>query len=282
MMSSQISEMLDLYNRSFPNLQTDEETFSKRLMLKKGSLVFEHRENDNLAGFSVVNADGILLLCVDAKYRRCGIGTELLTISEKHISKSFSEICLGTSRNTYLLCGVPIDDGCDFHSFFLRYGYSEEWRSCDMIIDLNKYTRIVELDNNDDDIIIRRRRDDKDDFEKAVRCGEMISGWGEIYGSASDLIVADKGGDIIGGVIVDPATCLFTKSLLNTGSFGGLGVIEKYRNRGIGMKLCQEALGSLKADGLSKCYIGYTYLDWWYSKLGAIKYVNYWIGKKTI
>ena len=70
MMRRQTFEMLDLYNRSFPNLQTDEETFSKRLMLKKGSLVFEHRENGNLAGFSVVNADGILLLCVDAKYRR--------------------------------------------------------------------------------------------------------------------------------------------------------------------------------------------------------------------
>ena len=60
-----INELLDLYNRSFPNLQTDEKNFIEHLMLNDGSIVFEHREYDILDGYSVINDDGILILCVD-------------------------------------------------------------------------------------------------------------------------------------------------------------------------------------------------------------------------
>ena len=64
-MITNINELLDLYNRSFPNLQTDEKNFIEHLMLNDGSIVFEHREYDILAGYSVINDDGILILCVD-------------------------------------------------------------------------------------------------------------------------------------------------------------------------------------------------------------------------
>lgn len=281
-MNNNVSEMLDMYNRSFPDLQTDETTFMERLMLDNGSVIFEHRDGGSLIGFSVVNDDGILLLCVEENHRNKGIGTDLLKLSEEHILKNFDTIHLGISRNTYLLCGVPMSDSYDTHSFFIRHGYLEDWVSYDMIIDLSKYNRIPELDHLDEKVIIRRRRNDREDIEKSIQCGDIIDGWGEYYKEASDLIVAEVDGEIVGAVMVEPDFCLFPKSLPGTGSFGCLGVIEKYRNLGIGMYLCQEALSSLKDSGCRICHIGYTWLDWWYGKLGAVKYVNYWIGDKKV
>ncbi len=38
----------------------------------------------------------------------------------------------------------------------------------------------------------------------------------------------------------------------------------------------------LKEIGCKQCHIGYTWIDWWYGKLGAVKYMNYWKGYKKI
>ena len=279
-MRPNIIAMLNIYNRAFPSLQTDEGTFSERLMIDSGSVIFEHREEGILTGYSVVNDDGILLLCVDDNFRRKGIGTELLKISENHIKKNFDKVTLGISRNTYLFCGVPINKDCDSRPFFLKHGYSETGTNFDMVIDLSEYTRIHELDNHDDNIIIRHRRNDKEDIEKSIKCGDVIDGWGAFYKDATDLIVAEADGEIIGAVIADPQHCIFSGSLKDAGTLACLGVIKEYRAHGIGMKLCQEALCSLKNSGCKICHIGYTWLDWWYGKLGATKYISYWMGDK--
>lgn len=277
-----IIEMLRIYNNAFPSLQTNETIFSERLMLNNGSEVFEHRADDVLAGYSVINDDGILLICVDENYRKRGIGRKLLQLSENHIKRNFNKIRLGSSRNTYLLCGVPMSDSYNSPSFFRKYGYKESWISYDMTIDLETYNRIEELDNKDNNIIIRLGRNDWEDIEKIVRCGDMLDGWGEFYRNASEVLVAELEGEIIGAVIVEPQSSIFSKSLEDAGVFACLGVLEEYRNLGIGMKLCQEALCSLKSSGCKVCHIGYTWLDWWYGKLGAEKYVNYWMGEKVL
>ena len=281
-MNKSIIEMLNIYNMTFPKLQTDEQTFTECLMLNRGSQVFEQRIGGVLAGYSVVNDDGILLLCVDPSYRNQGIGTHLLHISEEHISKEFDTIQLGTSRNTYLLCGVPMDADCDSHEFFLRHGYTENWISCDMTLDLREYTRRPELDNNDNSILLRRRRDDKEEIEQTIKCADIIDGWGDYFKDASDVIVAEADGEIVGLVIVEPDSCMFPLSLKGAGTLACLGVIEAYRKHGVGMKLCQEALISLKESGCEICHIGYTWLDWWYGKLGAKKYISYWKGEKKV
>lgn len=276
-----IEEMLNLYNRSFPSLQTDKRTFMNRLQLDRGSQVFEYRVDSALTGFSVVNEDGVLLLCVDHKFRNQGIGSELLGISEKLIKKDFDKIHLGVSKNTYLLCGVPMSDFSDCHNFFQNRGYTEKWVGFDMVIDLKDYTRNYDLDNQNEDIIISHRACDKLEIERFIKGGDDLGGWVEFYYNASDLIVAEVGGEIIGAVIVEPDFCMFSQSLKGAGSFGCLGVINKYRKHGIGMQLYQEALCSLKDSGCTMCHIGYTWLDWWYGKLGATKYINYWIGEKS-
>ncbi len=280
-MNMKISEMLSIYNRSFPKLQTDEATFSEHLMLDQGSRVFDYRIGNVLVGYSVVNADGILLLCVDPAYRKQGIGSHLLHRSEAYISKSYDLIQLGCSKDTYLLCGVPMDDDCDSHEFFQRRGYTECWISCDMIVDLRTYDRRPELDNNDPHITIRQRRNDPEEIRKTIQCADIIDGWGEYFKNASEVILAEADGEIIGLVIVETES-LFPVSLKGAGTLACLGVIEAYRKHGVGMRLCQEALSRLKESGCDMCHIGYTYLDRWYGKLGAKKYISYWMGEKRV
>jgi hypothetical protein len=48
------------------------------------------------------------------------------------------------------------------------------------------------------------------------------------------------------------------------------------------MKLYSKSLFELKNRGFKTCHIGYTYLDSWYGKLGAKKYIDYWIGAKKL
>ena len=282
-MKTSSHEMLDLYNSIFKDLQTDEDTFSERLKLNKGSVVFEQRDNNLLLGYSVLNYDGILLLCVDKNHRNKGIGSKLLKQSENHIMKNFDKVTLGLSKNTYLFCGVPLGEDYDSQSFFQKRGYSDNGISFDMTIDLSKYSHKQELDSHNDNIIIRRRRKDIEDLEKAKKCGDAIQmGWGDIYKESSDLIVAEVDGEIVGGVIVDPDSCMFTKSIKDAGTIGCVGVTKEYREHGVGMTLSQHAVSSLKDSGCKTCFIGYTYLDKWYGKLGAIKYVDYWKGYKDI
>lgn len=87
---------------------------------------------------------------------------------------------------------------------------------------------------------------------------------------------------VIGGIIIQQDECIFNESLKNCGHFGLLWVLPEYRNKGIGTQLCRHALIELKKNGFKMCHIGYTYLDKWYGKLGAKKYINYWIGNKKL
>ena len=175
-----------------------------------------------------------------------------------------------------------MSDNYDYHTFFMRRGYLEKWVCFDMVIDLSKYNRIPELDNKDDNIIIRPHRNDRVDIEKIVIFGDTVDKWGQYYKEASDVIVAEFKGEIVGAIIMDPDNCMFPLSLKGAGTIACLGVLKEYREHGIGMKLCQEAFSRLKDAGCKTCHIGYTWLDWWYGKLGAVKYINYWIAEKTI
>lgn len=277
-----ISELLKLYNESFLRLKTTAAIFAERLSINSGSKIITVSSENELFGYSVVNADGILLLCVKKQYRNKGIGSALMKKSENIIKENYQAIKLGASQSGYLLVGVPLDDEQDFHAFFEKRGYHETWVSYDMVIDLRKFIRKPELDNADETVIIRKRLDTDEDRFAAKKCGDAIKeGWGNIYESASNLLVAEKCGEIIGAVTVEPEYCLFPHLLNNAGSFGCLGVREDYQKQGIGMKLCQDALCELKASGCDICHIGYTWLDWWYGKLGAEKFVHYWMGEKS-
>ncbi|MFR2345171.1 MAG: GNAT family N-acetyltransferase, partial [Acutalibacteraceae bacterium] len=96
------------------------------------------------------------------------------------------------------------------------------------------------------------------------------------------ILLAEWDGAVIGGCGVSPENCFYTESHPETSAFGPLGVLEAFQNRGVGMRLCQTALDRLKARGIQRVYIGYTWLEDWYGKLGAKRCMAYWMGEKTL
>jgi GNAT superfamily N-acetyltransferase len=135
------------------------------------------------------------------------------------------------------------------------------------------------------DVIFKKLDKNSDEMASCYNGANSIEeGWGDYYrGDDTEGIIAVKNKEVIGGAIVSPSF-LFDMSLKETGSFGVIWTLEKYENNGIGTKLYQKGLFELKNKGYKICHIYCTYkpLDLWYGKLGAKKYIEYWIGNKKI
>lgn len=279
-------EMKRTYDFYFPRLRASAEIFSECLALDSSADILSARLKSGGGnrlggsdGFAVVYGGALLLLTVAPELRCRGIGSALLEQAEKIIFKDHDAVTLGHDGGTYLLTGVPADSPGAWE-FFERRGYVRSWTACDLVADLHAYSRRPDLCYSGGDIAIRPRGSSDIEKARARACGDRIEGWGEYYASSDNVIVADRGGDIIGAVIAGTDGCMFSQSLPGAGELGCLGVLEEYRGRGVGTSLCSAALDSLASAGCASCFIGYTWLDKWYGKFGAVKYAEYVMGEK--
>jgi predicted N-acetyltransferase YhbS len=153
-----------------------------------------------------------------------------------------------------------------------------------MVVDLEKFShRAEDFSCAVDNLVIKKLEKNDDEVMSCYTGANSVEdGWGEYFlGGNVEAIIAVKGKEVIGGVLV-PSLFLFDGSLKGAGSFGVLWVLDKYINKGVGMKLYSSSLLELKKRCYKICHIGYTYLDAWYGKLGAKKYIDYWIGGKDL
>ena len=265
-----VEEMLQIYNNSFDLIKTNLETFSNRLMLNNANTyALVELLNDKIIGYSIINKNTILLLCVDENYRNKGIGSILLSNSEKSIKdKKYQLVNIG-SGDCYLIPGVPEDTKSNYFDWFEKRGYAKTWISFDMLVDLteNEY----ELSNK-----FTIRPATNDDLPAILALAEQFEGWKAIYEKEDiqNIALAFMKKELVGIIIIENDACLYPESIKNCGNFGCLGVKEQYRKHGIGTALLKYALNKLKAKN-NFCHIGYTYLDWWYARVGAKKYINY-------
>jgi ribosomal protein S18 acetylase RimI-like enzyme len=279
----------DIYSRCFPDLLADFEHFERVLKLtdpRTEVIVEKSGENDDengdkkIIGFTVLRGNTIMLLCVEEAYRRRGVGGGLLTNAENMIFKNADTVVLGHAEDCYLFPGAPAAS----EGFFTKRGYAADWNSIDLIIDMDAYAKKASASDipvyTDDDIIFRLI-ESEGDREKARICGDLIDGWGEFYASGETCIIAEnaKTGEFAGGILVD-RDCPYNLTYPGAGGFGCVGVLDTYRNRGIGMKLCTKALEILLQTDVKQCYIGYTWLDKWYGKLTAKTCARYFMGEK--
>jgi predicted N-acetyltransferase YhbS len=283
--SSHLNKIHELYNNSFDLLKISKANFDKKLLVNDYKKIYFIAEiNNEVIGYLIIVHNSIVLLIVDELYRNKGIGSKLLSDGELKVKEKYDQINLVAPD--FFLCGCPFDTKSNYYKWFERRSFIYEWTPFDMIVNLEEF----EYKEDDyscslEDVIFKKL--DKESDEMALCCNGANSvgeGWGNYYYyDKNEGIIAVKDNKVIGGALIINSI-LFDMSLKDTGSFGVIWVLPEYEKKGIGIKLYQKGLFELKNKGYKFCHIYYTYkpLDLWYGKLGAKKYIEYWIGSKKL
>jgi predicted N-acetyltransferase YhbS len=282
--SAQLNIIHQLYNNAFDLLKISRVNFDEKLLENEYNKIYFLAEIKNeIIGYLIIVNNSIVLLIVDELYRNKGIGSKLLSNGELEIKGKYDQINLVAPD--FFLCGCPFDTKSSYYKWFEKRGFIYEWTPLDMIVNLENF----EYKDEDyacslEGVIFKKLDKESDEMVSCCNGANSVEeGWGNYYNDDDEGIIAVKDNEVIGGALII-SSVLFDMSLKDTGSFGVIWVLPEYEKKGIGIKLYQKGLFALKNKGCKFCHIYYTYkpLDLWYGKLGAKKYIEYWIGSKKI
>lgn len=224
------------------------------------------------------NTNAIWLLHVIPSFRRSGIGSALLNNALCNICGTWS---VGVGSN-YWWQGVPIDAGANF---FDKHGFKWSWTSIDMLLHLNKW-KIQRTDGNHH--IRKLIIDEADKLIMMLKDEEELCNWVPFYKAYIDNNQLDRiYVALIDNAIVGCSMLLIEKEIrwgLNfpgrTGGISCIGVMKSHRNCGIGNSLVVTLTNELKYLGYDQSYIGYTWLEKWYGKLGYSTVYRFKMGSR--
>lgn len=247
-----------LFKECFPEIPVCREAYEK---LCGECEAIEHEDK----GFALIKGNELRLVCVSEKYRRQGIGSELVRKAEEQIKeKGFDKIYAG-GFSSGLLIGVSaesIDAPCPFWE---KRGYVRTGSCAEMKRSLSDY------DPSEYDIPVPegtsfRLSPVTPELKAAVASVE--EDWVQYFDDC-EVFCGYVNGEIASFCIVgDDETCLVSDGK-RTGSVGCVGTVPKFRRRGIGLKMVSFAMDMLKARGCKSCFIHYTSVYDWYAKLGC-------------
>ncbi len=281
-----MKELLEIYHRNFPNNIRDEETV-KRILSNPDNYIIEKRIDGNLIGVSIINKNTIIMLCVDKEYRKKGIGTKLLNLSEKYITENnYDKVNVGVGFD-YLMPGVPINDANI--SFFKRRFYTHSWND-DECFDMDMELKDTICNYNLGDTIngITYRLATIKDLAEIKKCTDDAEESFTKYYMNSDLynidnkqivLVAEDNGEICGTLIISKEA-----EAPNTGSVGCTTTKRNHQRRGIATTMVQIGTKYLKDLGYKYGHLGYTYtgLDKMYGKAGYKVTTKYFMAEKPL
>lgn len=295
-------EIVALYQKNLPFIVRDQETVL-RILQNEGNTIIEHREEGNkLAGVSVVNQNTILLLCVDADYRRQGIGTKLLRESEEIIRRGgYDRVVAGNGFN-YIMPGVPTSKryfpaeneelypGLDetASDFFTKRGYAHTW-GCNCFDMRFPLERFDQNDRHVGDTIegVTYRWATPDDLTGICACtDDAFPDFTGFYrdenlyaeGGGAKVLIAVLNEKIAGTLIVEPGDGDMP------GSIGCTTVRQACRGRHIAVNLVTVGTRYLKDTGIKDAYLSYTYsgLDHLYGYAGYRICVYFMMAEKAL
>lgn len=275
-----------IFSECFPQLPVGKDVFF-RLLDADNCKLFMDDDSGAPAGFSAVSGNCIRLLCVRPDFRGKGIGSRLLRESEEFIARSgFDRAVLGgTDSGLFIGEVVPTDlpdyASATLNSFFGHRGYRSESGCMEMKMpsesfDPNKLDIPPCLDG------VSFVLADGGDME-SLRCavGAVDPEWVQYFTAESPVLIAKLDGETAGFCIIDEnADTVITSGENNVGSIGCVGVVPQMRKKGIGLAMVAEAMRRLKQNGCTDVFIHYTYLDWWYGRLGFRTFLRYSFSEK--
>lgn len=227
----------------------------------------------------------VTLILVNSKYQRQGVGTALLNEAKKYLKMNgVKTIFIGCGVGTYFWPGVPTNL-LSVVNFFKKNGLKTNETNLDMVGNLENYQTPKEVLENVSTLNLQfetlKEEDRKDliEFEK-----QSFPNWVKFFeDTPKDKVYLVKlDNKIVGSVIlIDSDGFVWSKLLNNPGGFGALGVADEYRGRGIGLAFATKATEILKERGVKNSFLGWTYLDEWYGKLGYKVWREYDYGELT-
>jgi len=272
----------EIFVQCFPRISLEEDTLFQKLDFAN-CYVIETRKENELIGFSIINENSILLLCVVPKMQRFGYGEELLKKSEKRIfDNKYKKVILGLGKN-YLFQGVPIGKDASY-MFFEKHGYISTWESVDMAMALTDFsvTRLNIYKLPDCVKILYMGESDKEQLLAVVE--SVQPSWKHYYEcSMQPILLAVENKEILGFAMLEVGAKTIECNHANkVGTISCVGVVHEAREKGIGLNMVAYTMGELENQGCDEVYISYTWLEAWYSKLGYKTMYKFWMGEKDI
>lgn len=290
----------NLYGKIYP---ISEELFNRNLTnasLEDSFVVLD--ENNNLIAFIIckfwndafiipvyTEACWINLFCVEPKYRKQGIGTQLLKLVENAaIKKGKKQLYLGRDYNNYFP-GLPVDLQSSTN-WFEKRNFEKTYDTYDLIKVINcPENDKIKLKNNN--IIFRTATiNDKEAliefahrnwpgrWEKEIRDYFELGGNGEEYALAVDNNIICAFAKMS---LPTTKTSLISYSLTwkkrfnKLGGIGPLGVDVSYRKRNLGFDIVAFANNILIDNAASDIIIDWTGLTDFYRKMGFEVFKSY-------
>lgn len=297
-------ELLKLFRRNFPYItQSDEGALE--VLANPENVTFERRDADGaLIAAAVTRNNVIYMLCVDAPFRRRGIGGALLNEVEQSMrEKGCEKVVVGVGEG-YLAPGIPTnrkqnpeelaseklyddlsDEGC---AFFKKRGYAHGWDKGNCF-DMRMTLADMPLDGcrvGDEIDGVACRWATAEDMQGVRDCvQDALPEFVEFYehdslyaDGSSRALIAVTDGRVAGALIVD------RDDETSLGSIGCTSVAHAYRGRRIAARLAQAGTRYLKDIGLENAYLSYTYsgLDRLYGSAGYQICVYFCMAEKAL
>lgn len=293
-------ELAGLFRRCFPYSYRDEGTL-RSILSNPENRVFSHREGDALAAAAVLRGGTLVMLAVDAPFRGKGLGGALLKQAEDAARDAGARKLTVGVGESYLTPGVPTGKsyfgGDESHipqgltdeaaRFFANRGYrhGEDCDIFDMTVDFACTPPPQRPPENG--VCVRWARPE----EREALCaavGEAEAEFEKYYrdpalytGDAPEraLIACSPEGEVLGGLLVS-----FGAEGEGMGSLGCTAVRPDARRQGVATRLCIAAVEAMRAAGMKRGFLGYTYsgLDRLYGRAGFSPCAYYMMAQKDL
>lgn len=270
-----------IFQQCFPSIPIHFAAFQRKLNFDQCAIETVQEKGKNV-GFSLVQQNGILLLCVLPEYQGRGYGTQLLQKSEELVhAQGFDHVTLGSSPSGYLFQGVPMLEFQTEH-FFERFGYEADGTSVDMAMPLEQFSlQSLEIPPCPKQVVFRLLH--PEEGEKLLAAvTDAQPDWHVFFKQSNphSVLIAEQQGEIAGFCIVDENGAPLCDD--TTGEIGCVGVVHAARKQGIGLVMVAHATNELKKRGCKNAFLGFTEREHWYSQIGYRTTMRFWMGEKRL
>lgn len=274
-----ISKFYKIFTDCFDFIPMSIDVFERKI--SSCHMINEYADGE-IIGFSAVNENSIVLICIHPDFQDKKYGSKLLLKSEKYIyEQGYRKVIIGRS-DCDLFFGAVMDNFS--HRFFEKRGYVA-YNGC-----LGMYLKSENFDYGTTTIEKQASTDavysvcNKEKFGELLETVSLVEPkWVRHFKSYENVMTASVDGKIVGFLLLEPdADTLITTADNKTGLFRYLGVLSENRKKHIGSGLMIHGIKYLVDKGCTDLFINYTSLDQWYMRFGFKDYIWYLMCEKNL